>query len=129
MFCLIGSNPAFCDLEGRRIKPVHPVLSSLTAAAEGKMPFSGGRNTFSPIPSVKQGMAGYEEELGSLPELATAWHCQSVSSPTCTERFLVPNICPQQALAAFHVHSPSRAGCTHILPFMSDFKPNEHPST
>jgi len=77
-------------------------------------------------------MARHEEVLGSLAKPVTAWHCQSVSSPVCTKHFLVSDILeagPEQALATFHVHSPSRAGCTHTLPFMSDFKPNKRPST
>lgn len=78
------------------MKPVQPALSSgewpLTPAAEDRMPLSGRRNTFSPVPSVKQGMARHEEALGALAKLVTAWHCQSVSSSICNEHFLVPNI-------------------------------------
>lgn len=69
---------------------------------------------------------------GSVVKMVTAWHCQSVSSPVCIEHLLVPNILeagPQEALATFHVRSPSRAGRTHTLPFTSDFKPYKHPST
>lgn len=126
----------FCNLEGSRIKLIHLVLSPgkryLASSAEGKTCFSGRHHTSPPMPRAKQGVARYEEVWRLPAKLVTVWHCLSVLCPFCTEYFLLPNLSeagPQVALAAFHVRSPSRAGCTHVLPFMSDFKRNKHSST